>query len=228
MDRSYTYLLVDFFCLIFPLLFSFHPKIRFYKQWRFFSIPALITATIFITWDLIFTDMGVWGFNEKYVCGIYFYKLPIEELLFFICIPYACVFTYYCIDQWMQGKKRPVLLSYIPLGLAILLFVIAVFNFQKWYTVTSLAFCSLLLLLNYKKHWMPIFLLTFVLILIPFFISNGILTGTWIDEPVVWYNNEENLRIRLASIPVEDTFYGMAMLLMNVAGFEWFKKKWTK
>ena len=52
--------------------------------------------------------------------------------------------------------------------------------------------------------------------LIPFFIVNGILTGTGIEGNIVWYNDAENLGIRLGTIPVEDSAYAFSMILLNL------------
>jgi lycopene cyclase domain-containing protein len=60
--------------------------------------------------------------------------------------------------------------------------------------------------------------------LIPFFIVNGILTGSGLKQPVVWYNNAENIGIRLFTIPVEDIAYGLELILANIFFFEIFKK----
>jgi lycopene cyclase domain-containing protein len=56
--------------------------------------------------------------------------------------------------------------------------------------------------------------------MIPFLIVNGILTGTGLEQPVVWYNPNEMIGLRLLSIPVEDVFYGLLMLIGSVTLFE--------
>ncbi len=62
--------------------------------------------------------------------------------------------------------------------------------------------------------------------LIPFLIVNGLLTGTGLDEPVVIYNSNEITGIRFFTIPLEDFFFGMLMVLMNVAGMEFLQKNY--
>ena len=49
---------------------------------------------LFIPWDIWFTDIGVWWFRDDYITGWKIFLLPIEEWLFFIVVPYACIFIY--------------------------------------------------------------------------------------------------------------------------------------
>ncbi len=63
----------------------------------------------------------------------------------------------------------------------------------------------------------------YVVILLPFLLSNGILTGSFLAEPVVWYHNDENLNIRIFTIPIEDFFYGYLLLALNIFIYEKFK-----
>jgi lycopene cyclase domain-containing protein len=229
---NYLYLAVDLAAISIPFLFSFHPKIRLDKEWLALW-PALVIATIiFATWDSYFTQLGVWGFNPSYLTGSYFFHLPIEEILFFICIPYACVFTYSCFGIFKGGNafklRSEKQISVVIIAISLLG---AVFFYDRLYTsYTCIGLAVFLFFLQFIRQvkWLSLFYHSHVFLLIPFFIVNGILTGTGPAQPVVWYNNSENTGIRMLTIPIEDVFYGMLMLLLNVFLFELFRKKATK
>lgn len=57
------------------------------------------------------------------------------------------------------------------------------------------------------------------------FLVNGVLTGAFLPEPIVWYNDAENMGIRLGTIPLEDALYGMFMMLMYTGGVHWARKR---
>ena len=225
---NYLYLWVNIGTILIPFLYSFHPRLQFYKLWKAFIPANLITATLFLIWDLIFTDTGVWGFNPEYITGIYLYNLPLEEILFFICIPYSCVFTYHSLNILFKIKWKNKSIKVFLFILIVTLAFTAFLNYNHVYTVSTfliLAFILFVLQFMLKVPWMDKFLFTYLVLLLPFFIVNGILTGVVTKEPVVWYNDDENLGIRLLTIPVEDVFYGMELILLNVAFFEYFKKR---
>ncbi|NOT76762.1 MAG: lycopene cyclase domain-containing protein [Cyclobacteriaceae bacterium] len=228
--EKYTYLLLDILTILFPLLFSFVPRENFSKKWKYLWPAILIPAIIFIVWDEFFTQIGVWGFNTRYLSGIYFFHLPIEEILFFICIPYACVFTYEAVNYLRKAEVFPDNGKRLTWVLILGLLVVGIKHYDKWYTSVTFLSTSLFLIFLItvvKPKYLGRFYFAYLFILIPFFIVNGILTGTAIEEPVVWYNNAENLGIRIMTIPFEDTFYGMLLILMNVSIFEALQKRST-
>lgn len=222
-----AYLLIDFFTIIVPLLFSFHPKLYFYRTWKAFFPAAAITGTIFVLWDFYFTKLGVWGFNPKYVVGIYVYNLPVEEILFFICVPYSCVFTFFCLTLLTDIKPSPVIENTITVLLFVGALILACFFWNRKYTAAT--FILLIILLAcarylFKIAWLGKFYMVYIILLVPFLIVNGILTGTGINAPVVWYNHAEIIGIRILTIPVEDVFYGMDLVFLNLLIYEHLNK----
>ena len=216
---EYTYLFVNFCTIIIPFLFSFHPKLNFYKTWPAFFPAVLITGFLFVLWDMQFTSIGVWGFNERYLTGIEVGNLPLEEVLFFFCIPYACVFTFHCLSLFMRAPGNSNVQRTVTIFLIAFSLATAILNVGKLYTSTTFFLLAILLLISQfilKKPWLLLFYKIYLVLLLPFFIVNGILTGSWIEEEVVWYNPEEFMGIRLGTIPLEDVFYGAALILMNL------------
>jgi lycopene cyclase domain-containing protein len=154
-----------------------------------------------------------------YFLGTKLVTLPIEEWLFFICIPYACVFTHYSLLYYFPNLKLSIGKTKLIGYLLILAFlIISIYNYTKWYTFVNFALATILTLVvvNKKPEILQSYLLTFLVMLIPFFLVNGILTGSFIENEVVWYNNSENLNIRLFTIPIEDTVYAFTLILLNL------------
>jgi lycopene cyclase domain-containing protein len=227
-NPKYLYLLLNIFAISIPLAASFYPKHNFSKKWRYLLPAIVVPGAGFIIWDIWFTEMGIWGFNERYLTGITLVNLPLEEWLFFVTIPYACVFTYHSLaylvnKDWLGPFAQGI--SYFLIGFLIIL---AILHFGKWYTSLTFILLSLYLLFHvvvFKRPFLGRFYFTFLCILIPFFLINGILTGSFIEEQVVWYNEDHFMGFRMGTIPVEDTFYGMLLLLLNVSIFEWLQEK---
>lgn len=225
---SYLYLLINVAVLLVPFIFSFHPKIQFHRTWTAAFAAIIITAVLFIIWDVVFTKLKVWGFNDEYIFGMHIFNLPLEEVLFFICIPYACLFTYYCIRNLFIktrfNKRTERIFCYALGGLTL---AASLIWYSKLYTFWVLLLLGIFLIIfgRFLKGRILQIISSYILLLIPFFIVNGLLTGTGIKDEVVWYNNDENLNIRVLTIPVEDFFYSLLLFIVNVSLFENFLKK---
>ncbi|WP_338731809.1 lycopene cyclase domain-containing protein [Mangrovimonas cancribranchiae] len=224
--KPLIYLLVNLGCISIPLLASFYPKHAFYKNWRYFFSANILITIIFVVWDIIFTKIGVWGFNQTYLTGFYICNLPIEELLFFVCIPFACVFSYFAFKYLIKNNPLEKIQRAVTYILIVVFLIIALLNYNKLYTSTTCFLTSLYLtLLAVRKVNLSYYYLSYIFILPFFFVSNGILTGSFFVEPIVWYNDAENLGVRISNIPIEDSIYGLLLIFINIHLYKYFKTK---
>ena len=172
--------------------------------------------------------MGVWGFSSKHHLDVLFSGLPLEEILFFYAIPFCCLFSYFVFKNNVSIK---------PLEIPAKVYMLLAFGFlllsylfiDKAYTLSVCIFtAAILFILAYNPQpWFSVFLFSFILISLgPFLLVNGVLTGL-LDSvsPPVWYNDAENLGIRLMTIPVEDFFYSFSLLFSCTYIFEFLERK---
>ena len=225
---QYTYLLINFFTVIICFIFSFHPEIRFNRHFGAFIKSALLVGFVFILWDIWFTKNGVWWFNYRYLIGLKISELPIEEILFFICIPFSCVFTYFCLDKFFKLDWKPAPEKIFVIASVIVYAAIVFYFHDRIYTVVTFSTAAVSLFVLYfllKVKWIG--KASFIyLILMPGFLGvNGILTGTGLDSPIVNYNPDNFIGFRILTIPVEDVFYGYEMILWNLFFFKKFRKE---
>lgn len=213
------YLTLELVTIVVPLVFSFDKKMQFYKRLKTVIISLILVGAIFIIFDIYSTSAGVWGFNRDYHSNIVFLHLPLEEWLFFFAIPYACVFLHY---TFLFLLPRISLSNKTTSGISVLLSVILVLvislNIDKTYTWIIGVFALTAILLSWFSSTKILnrYYLTFLVILIPFFIINGVLTGSFIDEEVFWYNSNEILGIRIFTVPVEDIMFAFSLVLFNL------------
>ena len=227
---QYTYLLVNFLTIIICFVFSFHPKIRFDKQFTAFLKASVLVGIPFIIWDVLFTKYGIWWFNTDYTLGLNILGLPLEEWLFFICIPFACVFTYYCLDKffkldWLDGFNNTIVFVSV-----IICILIALLHYEKTYTFVMAIVATLVLIYLHfiaNSEWIGKASFVYLVLMLGFFPVNGVLTGTGLESPIVNYNPGEFLEIRMGTIPIEDAVYGYILLLLNLYFFKLFQKKET-
>ena len=223
MNSHFTYFLILGCTLAGPLLLSFDKKVAFYKKWKPLFLSMLIPAIIYIAWDIYFTSKGIWSFNEAYyVTELKIFNLPLEEILFFFIVPYCCVFIYECIRGYFPQIKDNEPGDWILMLLAVALLIVGFYFSSRHYTSWTFSFTGVFIALIYslgnyfKKFNAAAFLISYAVILIPFLLVNGFLTAI----PVVSYNDAENLGIRIYTIPFEDVFYGMLLVLMNIVIYE--------
>ena len=137
----FIYIGLILFTISYPLFKSFEEKIQYSYKWKFLFPGLLLSGAFFIIWDIWFTSIEIWKFNPDYVLGLFIGGLPIEEWLFFIVVPFSCVFIYEVMNYFV---KRDLLANYsktITIILILISIIIAVLYRHQLYLQSS--YCSI-------------------------------------------------------------------------------------
>jgi len=230
LESKFLYVYLHIFTVV-PILFlSFDSRVGYYKKWKALFPALLIVGTFFIAWDIFFTYIDVWGFNSDYFVGFKILHLPPEEWFFFISVPFACIFIYECLNHYFPKDRLTALDKPITISIIILLFIIGITFWNHIYTSTTFLLSSAALLWHYlfvKNNYRTFFYRAYIVSLVPFFIVNGVLTGGYTEKPIVVYNPEEYLGLRITSVPVDDAVYLFLLMLLVTSFYEKFKKNIT-
>ena len=211
--------------ILFPFILSFDKKVHFHTQWKYLFPAIFITLAVFIVWDTLFTQNGIWSFNSDYVLGLFILHLPVEEWLFFIIVPYASVFIYEVLNAyWGKRIYFPSAARWITVLLGVFFILLAIVFHDRVYTLVAslfgLVFIVIQLVTGAHKTYLSLFYVSFLVCLIPKFLVNGVLTSL----PVVSYNDLENLNFRFYTIPADDFIYFFGLFIMNITLYERFKR----
>ena len=217
----YLWILVGIIAI--PLALSFDKKVHYVSRWPAMFAAAGIVGVVYIGWDILKTEADVWGFIERYSGSFKILGLPLPEILFFLVVPFSCIFIYEVVRAYF--KERIVQIPrWIWFAAAAVLAVLAVVFRAQVYTLTVLISVAVFFaltavvrpeLLGSRHFWLAV-ALTYV----PFLIFNGLLTAI----PIVVYNDAQNLGIRVYTIPLEDFFYSFSLLGFNFLVFRLFRR----
>ena len=219
-----TYLLINILIIFFPLILSFDKNLKFYKKVPYVLQSIAFISTAYIVWDVIATERGDWAFSPEHLIGFYILGLPLEEILFFITVPYACIFIFETVSFYVKEKKLNFnkKLSIIP---AVLLIVLAIIFYDQNYTFTVSIFAAAFfigaVLFNEQLLASRNFWITMLISFLPFLIVNYFLTSI----PVVTYSETAFSGKRFITIPYEDFLYSFSMISLWILFYELAREK---
>lgn len=169
----------------------------------------------------------IWGFNPDYHSGIILLHLPLEEWLFFILIPYASIFMHFVsVAYFPEMNISDGIIKRITVILILLAIIVIALNPGRLYSLAYLSLLIVVLLISmfWKTNLLGRFYFSFLIILLPFMLVNGILTGSFIESQVVYYNINEITGLRILTIPVEDFAYGFSLIMINLLLMNYIRK----
>ncbi|MCH5718603.1 lycopene cyclase domain-containing protein [Niabella hibiscisoli] len=151
-------------------------------------------------------------------------------MAFFICIPFSCTFTYFCLRKFFDISWANGFNNMIAFTTCIGCVLIALLYHDQLYTfVTVVAATLTMIFLHFisRAAWIGEASLIYFCLMPGFFMVNGILTGTGLEAPIVNYNPDEILNIRMLTIPAEDAVYGYTQFLLVIYFFKRFSPMLT-
>lgn len=221
------YLIVNIGILSIPMILTFAPKVYYYRRIRSLLLSIAIVSSLFIIWDVLATARGHWTFNTNYIGRTRLFWLPLEEILFFLTVPYSCIFLYETFRTYFHEKKT-FYNEYIYTILAFLCFATAILFAQRIYTLAVFAITGIIFagarfcfrsLFSSSHYWLYIIVCTLL-----FAIFNHVLTSL----PVVIYSPTAITGLRVGTIPIEDFFYNYSLLSLYLIMYLFAEEKWGR
>jgi len=87
-----------------PLVASFYPPLKFYKHTPALFLSIILIVLTFGAWDVYATFRGHWYFDPASVWKLRIINLPLEEVLFFVVIPFCSIFTWEVLN-YFRGTR---------------------------------------------------------------------------------------------------------------------------
>ncbi|MCF7805402.1 MAG: lycopene cyclase domain-containing protein [Candidatus Marinimicrobia bacterium] len=209
----YEYLIFNAIVAAGPVALSFERTVRYVTKWRAAIIASVTAALPFLLWDLLVAGKH-WQFSEDHTLASLGFLLPPGEILFFLTVPFACLFIWEVLRkrEWALLKRTSLIYPiFYAIGAAGILFLIVT---SRDYTALVLITIGVVALadrfsgaqlLTQKVTYTFLAIVTGLIL-----VFNGYLTA----RPVVLYNPDVLSGLKIFTIPVEDFLYGYGLILL--------------
>lgn len=223
--KNFIFLGILILIFFVPVFYTITNKNGFRNKLRY-GMPAIfITGFMFLLWDIRFTEVGIWSYDADFTIGLFHKSLPLEQWLVYLIFPYTALLIYEIMKTRFRSLDFNSIFTAVSLLLVVALAVVAYLFRVRIYTFFSFLFTTIYLAYTiFRKQFKPHlthFFLTYLIILIPYFILNWILTWNLAIE----YHQEQVLNVWVGMIPVENFVYLFLLLLINITVYEYLSEK---
>ncbi len=207
-----VYTLISLLILAGPLALSFDSRVAFYQYWPGVFAAVLLVGGSYLAWDVYMTAKGHWRFNPRYTGSKHILGLPLGEWLFFLGVPYACLFIYEVAAAYFGDTLWFIWNPWGSVILSVACLFAAAGMTRKAYTMLVLFSAALFFglqawlfpqLPGSQGFWVYI-----GISMAAFLIFNGLYT--WL--PTIHYQRRSISGLRVGTIPIEDFIYNFSML----------------
>jgi carotenoid phi-ring synthase / carotenoid chi-ring synthase len=214
------YLLFNLVIGLPPLLLAFWRRAYFVDRLGPALWACVIAAAPFVVWDVLVTGRH-WWFDPRYTLGVHLFGLPVEELSFFVTVPFACLFMWEQVLAGHDARPRAWLRLTHALSWTMLLpaSIAAVMGLEytalvlaSWACAAALDHALGTMLLRTPRFWAFLGIVASLTL-----VFNGYLTA----RPVVHYDPTYQLDLRVGTIPIEDFVFGIALVTTVLIVFSW-------
>lgn len=197
--------------LIFDLLIFLAPtlSVYFYRSAKWPELKLALQSIVFVAipylvWDTLVTGKW-WQFNSNYILGIKMFGLPIEEWLFFLVVPWAMLVLWHNKNLVIESKKVN-WGKWLFWGIGLLGIGVAT---QSWYGLLVVGlYLLLVIILNTRVH-----LLDWVVLAVTTILATLIFNTYLTSRPVVTYYPTAISGWKIGTVPIEDFYYGLVLVL---------------
>ena len=221
--QNYWYLLILLALAAVTLFLFIKKSIVFIMEFKYMLPAVIFSGAIFIMLNIRFVQSGIISFNENFLIGKNILTLPLEEWLFLLIISLFAFSVYILVNVKLENFEKP------NLFFAVSILLLIGFAFEAWFSRQKIVPFFIFFLLaiyfgytlfrnRFKPH-LTKFYISYFIVVIPFFLIKVLLNKL----PVILYNNDFTLGIRLVDVPVEQFANLFLLMLINITVFEYLR-----